>query len=178
MICISDGIQLHYIINHIGELFTLIVLLEVLISNTSLVTNWNKYCKTIKSFSHAPENLDLMEDKFKAVVGALNTVTSKIMNDDIVHRSLQNLTVLRGSLVDKNCALVAAEFTKYIKQAITNLDKLVQEQPNVSNLYKCIKVNGLFVLSAHLFGTNDKKIFKALMELNTKVIIRYDNGIN
>lgn len=163
-----NGIQLHYIINHIGELFTLIVLLEVLISNTSLVTNWNKYCKTIKSFSHAPENLDLMEDKFKAIVGALNTVTSKIMNDDIVHRSLQNLTVLRGSLVDKNCALVAAEFTKYIKQAITNLDKLVQEQPNVSNLYKCIKVNGLFVLSAHLFGTNDKKIFKALMELNTK----------
>lgn len=167
----SDGIQLHYIINHIGEIFTVLVLLEILISNTSLATNWHKYCKTMKSFSHVPENLDLMEDKFKAMIGALNTITNRIMNDDIVQKSLQNLTALRSSLVDKNCSLVATEFTQYLKQAIANLDKLIQEQPNVSNMYKCIKVNGLYVLSAHLFGNNDRKTFKALLELNTKVIM-------
>lgn len=163
-----NGIQLHYIINHIGEIFTILVLLDLLISNTSLVSNWNKYCKTIKSFSHAPENLDLMDDKFKAVKGAINTITTKIMNDDIVQRTLQNLTTLRGSLVDKNCSLVANEFSQYLKQAITNLDKLVQEQPNVNNMYKCIKVNGLYVLSSHLFGTSEKKTFKSLLDLNTK----------
>lgn len=163
-----NGIQLHYIINHIGELFTILVILELLISNTSLSTNWNKYCKTIKSFSHMPENFDLMEHKFKALIGAINNITSKIMNDDIVQRSLQNLTVLRSSLVDKNCSIMTGEFTQYIRQAITNLDRLVQEQPNVTNMYKCIKVNALYVLSAHLFGNTDKKIFRSLMELNAK----------
>ncbi|KAJ8721539.1 hypothetical protein PYW07_002314 [Mythimna separata] len=163
-----NGIQLHYIINHIGEIFAVLVLLEILISNTSLGANWNKYCKTLKSFSHAPENLDLTEDKFKAMMGAINSVTNKIMTDDIVQKSLQNLTALRSSLVDKNCSLVATEFTQYLKLAIANLDKLVQEQPNVSNMYKCIKVNGLYVLSAHLFGNSDRKIFKTLIDLNTK----------
>lgn len=91
------------------------------------------------------------------------------MNDDIVQNSLRNLSSLRKSLVEKNCTLIGAEFTQYLKQAIANLDKLVQEQPNISNMYKCIKVNALFVLNSHLFGNNDKKIFKSLIELNTKV---------
>lgn len=103
------------------------------------------------------------------MVGALNNITKKIMNDDIVQKSLNNLTVLRGSLVDKNCSLVTSEFSQYLKQAIVNLDKLVQEQPNVNNMYKCIKVNGLYVLSSHLFGNSDKKIFRSLLDLNTKV---------
>ncbi|XP_026732679.1 WASH complex subunit 4 [Trichoplusia ni] len=163
-----NGIQLHFIINHIGELFTIIILLEVLISNTSLISNWNKYCKSIKSFNKTPENLDLTQEKFQAMVGALNNITKKIMNDDIVQKSLNNLTVLRGSLVDKNCSLVTSEFSQYLKQAIVNLDKLVQEQPNVNNMYKCIKVNGLYVLSSHLFGNSDKKIFRSLLDLNTK----------
>lgn len=111
-----------------------------------------------------------MEDKFRAMIGAINNITTKIMNDDIVQKSLQNLTVLRSSLVDKNCSLVATEFTQYMKHAIANLDRLVQEQPNVSNMYKCIKVNGLYVLSTHLFGNTDKKIFRSLVDLNVKVI--------
>lgn len=169
MFFFSDGIQLHFIINHIGELFTIIVLSEVLISNTSLISNWNKYCKSMKSFNNAPENLDLSREKFNAMMGALNNIANKIMNDDIVQKSLNNLTVLRGSLVDKNCSLVASEFSQYLKQAIANLDKLVQEQPNVNNMYKCIKVNALYVLSSHLFGHSDKKIFRSLLDLNTKV---------
>ncbi|XP_075974333.1 strumpellin and WASH-interacting protein [Anticarsia gemmatalis] len=163
-----NGIQLHYIINHIGEIFTIIALLEMLISSTSLATNWNKFCKTLKSMSNSTENFDIMEDKFKAMLGAINNITSKIMNDDIVQKSLQNLTVLRSSLIDKNCSLVTTEFSQYLKQAIANLDRLVQDQPNVSNMYKCIKVNALYVLTAHLFGNSDKKTFKSLMDLNTK----------
>ncbi|CAB3223603.1 unnamed protein product [Arctia plantaginis] len=163
-----NGIQLHYIINHIGEIFTLLVLLEMLISNISLATNWNKYCKTLKSVSSTPERFDLMEDRFKAVMGATNNITLRLMNDDIVQKSLQNLTVLRGSLVDKNCSLVTSEFTQYLKQAVANLEKLVQEQPNVGNMYKCVKVNALYVLTSHLFGITDKKIFRSLMELNAK----------
>lgn len=171
MFCVTDGIQLHFIINHIGEIFTLLVLLEMLISNTSLATNWNKYCKTLKSVSNTPERFDLMEDRFKAVMGAINNITLRLMNDDIVQKSLQNLTVLRGSLVDKNCSLVATEFIQYLKQAITNLERLVQEEPNVGNMYKCVKVNALYVLTSHLFGVTDKKIFKSLMELNGKVLL-------
>lgn len=119
--------------------------------------------------SYSPESFDLMEDKFKAMMGAVNNITSRIMNDDIVQKSLQNLTVLRSSLVDKNCTQLTNEFTQYLKQAIVNLDRLVQEQPTSTNMYKCIKVNALFVLTSHLFGNTDKKIFKSLMELNTKV---------
>lgn len=167
----SDGIQLHFIINHIGELFTILVLLETLIANTSLTANWAKYCKNLKSYSSTPDKLGLNEDKYKALIGAVDKITAKIMNDDIVENSLRNLSSLRKNLVDKKCSLVANEFIQYLKQAITNLDKLVQEQPTISNMYKCIKINALFVLNSHLFGSNDKKIFKNLMELNVKVNI-------
>lgn len=166
---ISDGIQLHYIINHIGELFTIIVLLELLVLNTSLPATWNKYCKNLKSLSHMLESIDLMEDKYQALGSAVNIITKKLMSDNIVQNTLQNLATLRKSLVDKNCSMVSSEFTNYLKQAITNLDKLVQDKPNVTTMYKCIKINALFVLSSHLFGNIDKKIFKSLIELNTKV---------
>lgn len=163
-----NGIQLHYIINHIGELFTVLVLLEALISNTSLTTNWIKYTQALTLLKHKSNNVEISEEKLKSVIGAANIITSKIMNDDIVQNSLQNLTILRKSLVEKNCLLIASEFSNYVKQAIASLDKLIQEQPTVGNMYKCIKINSLFVLTYHLFGGIDKKIFKSLIELNFK----------
>lgn len=91
------------------------------------------------------------------------------MNDNIVQNSLNNLSILRQKLVDKNTTTLANEMTQYLKSAIFNLDKLIQEKPSSVNLYKCIKINALFVLNTHLFGTHDKKIFKALLELDSKV---------
>ncbi|XP_059050047.1 WASH complex subunit 4 [Achroia grisella] len=162
------GIQLHYIIKHIGEIFTILVILEQLISSSSLPSQWNKYCKTLKAFNKMPEKFNMLEDKIKSIIVATENITSKIMNDDIVQTSLQNLLSLRKSLVDKNSLPLTTEFTQYLRQAITNLDKLTQDKPNVNNMYKCIKVNTLFVLTSHLFGTMDKKIFKSLTELNIK----------
>ncbi|KAL0880714.1 hypothetical protein ABMA27_001929 [Loxostege sticticalis] len=163
-----NGIQLHYVINHIGELFTLLVLLELLISNCSLSTKWGKYCKSLENYSHSLESLDVTEDGFQALSTATKNITTKLMNDDIVQNSLQSLLILRKGLVDKNCSNISTEFTQYLKQAIANLDKLVQDKPNVSNMYKCIKMNALFVLSSHLFGNSDKKVFKSLIDLNSK----------
>ncbi|KAJ2942683.1 hypothetical protein O0L34_g11224 [Tuta absoluta] len=163
-----NGIQLHYIINHIGELFTVIVLLELLISNTTLAMKWAKYCKNLKNISLKPDCDDFIEDKYKSMSTAIDNITSKLMNDDIVQNSLHNLLSLRGSLVDKKCTLVSNEFTQYLKQAILNLDKLVQEKPNTTTMYKCIKINALFVITSTLFGNVDKKIFRALIELNIK----------
>lgn len=166
---LADGIQLHYIINHIGELLTILVLLELLISNTSIISNWMKYCKALNMLKQSPDNAEMTEEKLNSIIGAVNNITSKIMNDDIVQSSLQNLSSLRKSLVDKNCSLIATEFSHYLKQAIFNLDKLTQEQPTITNMYKCIKINALFVLSSHLFGNIDRRIFKSLMDLNFKV---------
>lgn len=143
--------------------------MELLVSNTSLPATWNKYCKNLKSLSHMLESIDLMEEKYQALGSAVNIITKKLMSDNIVQNTLQNLATLRKSLVDKNCSMVSSEFTNYLKQAIINLDKLVQDKPNVTTMYKCIKINALFVLSSHLFGNIDKKIFKSLIELNTKV---------
>lgn len=145
-------------------------MLELLISNTSLAATWNKYCKNLKSLGHVPESFDLIEEKYQALSSAVENITKKLMSDNIVQNTLQNLATLRKSLVDKNCSMVSSEFTNYLKQAIINLDKLVQDKPNVTTMYKCIKINALFVLSSHLFGNIDKKIFKSLIELNTKVI--------
>lgn len=156
----------------------MIVLLELVISNTSLATNWNKYRKNLKAFGPTPECMDLNEQRFKALSGAIENITAKLMNDDIVQNSLQNILTLRRSLVDKNCTVISEEFTMYLRQAVINLDKLVQEKPNVLNMYKCIKINSLFVLSSHLFGNIDKKIFKSLMDLNTKVYIFYTHKID
>lgn len=116
-----------------------------------------------------PESIDLIEEKYQALSSAVDNITKKLMSDNIVENTLQNLATLRKSLVDKNCLMVASEFTNYLKQAIVNLDKLVQDKPNVTTMYKCIKINALFVLNLHLFGNIDKKIFKSLIELNTKV---------
>ncbi|XP_031762922.2 WASH complex subunit 4 isoform X2 [Galleria mellonella] len=163
-----NGIQLHYIIKHIGEIFTILVILEQLISMSSLPSHWNKYCKTLKAFSHMPDKFNIFEDKIKAIITATENITSKIMNDDIVQTSLQNLLILRKNLVDKSSSTLTTEFTQYLRQAITNLDKMIQDKPNGNNMYKCIKVNTLFVLTSYLFGTMDKKIFKSLIDLNTK----------
>lgn len=170
---LAGGIQLHYMINYIGEIFTILVVLEILISNTSLATNWNKYYNILKSYSHVPDNVDLVEDRFYALFGAAENITTNIMNDDIVQKSLQNLFLLRKSLVDKNCTIIATEFSQYLKHAIASLDKLVTDQPNVNNMYKCIKINALFVLNSHLFGNMDQKIFKSLIELDIKVTINF-----
>lgn len=175
---LADGIQLHFIINHIGELFTILVLLELLISNTSLSSSWYTYHKNLKAFIHIPESVDFIGERYKlpeeaesykALSSAIDNITSKLMNDDIVQNTLKNLMTLRKSLVDKNCSMVSAEFIQYLRQAIANLDKLVQDKPNVSNMYKCIKINALYVLCSHLFGNIEKKIFKSLIDLNTKV---------
>ncbi|CAK1601098.1 unnamed protein product [Parnassius mnemosyne] len=162
-----NGIQLHYIINNIGELFTIIILLELLISRTSLATNWHNYCKSLKAST--PESLETHDENFKALLGAVDNITCKIMNDDIVQSTLHHLLTLRKkTLVAKNCTAVASEFTQYLKQAIFNLDRLVQDKPNTENMYKCIKINALFVLNSHLFGSGDKKNFKSLCDLNLK----------
>lgn len=137
-------------------------------------TNWNKFCKTLKTYHNKNSAaLDITEEKFNAMMGAINNITVKIMNDDIVQKSLQSVSLLRKNLIDKNCSMIATEFSHYLKQGIINLDKLVQEQPNVRNMYKCIKINSLFVLSSQLFGNVDKKIFKSLVELNTKVGVNF-----
>ncbi|XP_068632527.1 WASH complex subunit 4 [Battus philenor] len=160
-------IQLHYIINNLGELFTVIVLLELLISRTTLPTNWNNFCKNLKA--SGSECLNMNEDKFSAVLKAIDNITVKIMSDDIVQNMLHHLLMLKkNKLTGKNCSIVASEFMQYIKQAIISLDKLVQEKPSTENMYKCIKFNSLFVLSSHLFGVCDKKILKMLVDLNSK----------
>ncbi|KAL4715593.1 hypothetical protein ACJJTC_009219 [Scirpophaga incertulas] len=163
-----SGIQMHYIINHIGEMFTTIVLLELLISNTSLPKKWNAFCKTLKMYSKTPELLELKEDISKALHVATEFITNKIMNDDIVENCLQTLLQIRKKTVDINYSHVLEDFTNYLKQAILNLEKISQTKPNVANMYRCIKMNCLFVLSSHLFGNNDRKVFKLLMELNIK----------
>lgn len=161
-------IQLHYIINHIGEMFTTVVLLELLISSSSLTRNWYNYCKQLKSLKKSAETVDLADDKFIAVLGAIDNITAKVMSDDIVLNSLNSLLGLRKTLIDRNCSMIADQFSHYLRHAIASLDKLVQDKPNVSSMNKCIKINALFVLNSHLFGNNDKKNFKALIELNTK----------
>lgn len=115
------------------------------------------------------DSLDLDEEKYQALSSAVDNITKKLLTDNIVQNTLQNLATLRKSLVDKNCSLVSSEFTNYAKQAMINLEKLVQDKPNVTTMYKCIKINALIVLSSHLFGNIDKKTFKSLIELNTKV---------
>ncbi|XP_034827254.1 WASH complex subunit 4 [Maniola hyperantus] len=164
-----NGIQWHFVINKIGEMFTLIVILEMLISRCTITSNWNNFCKNLKVYNSKPEDLDLDEEKLTALSGAVNNITVKLMNDDIVLSTLQNLLLLRKKVLSvKNCSVVSAEITQYLKLAILNLDKLAQDKPSGDNLYKCIKINALFVLNTHLFGNNDKKTFKSLMELNTK----------
>lgn len=171
LILFLDGIQLHYIINNIGELFTIIILLELLISRSSLATNWSCYCKSLKAFT--PENLDVYEEKLNAFLGAIDNITNKIMCDDLVQNTLQQLLAKKKkNLAGKNLTIVSTEFSQYIKQAIFNLDKLVQQKSTTENMYKCIKVNALFILNSHFFGSGDKKIFKALLDLNSKVWIK------
>ncbi|XP_053612308.1 WASH complex subunit 4 [Plodia interpunctella] len=161
-----NGIQIDHLIKHIGEIFTVIVLTELLISNTSLPTKWRKFQKTLKSYS--PDKLDMYEDRLGSMIGAIENITTKLMNDDIVQTCLQNLLILRGKLVNKNCSFLTTELTQYVKQAISNLEKITVEKPTVDNMYKCIKINALFVLNSQLFGISDKKMFKSLVELNTK----------
>lgn len=142
----------------------------MLISRCSLSANWSNFSKSLKVHSGKPEELDIDEEKLSALSGAINNKTVKLMNDDIVQTTLQNLLLLRKKdLSVMNCSRVSAEITQYLKLAIINLDKLAQDKPCSDNLYKCIKINALFVFNTHLFGNNDKKTFKSLMELNTKV---------
>lgn len=115
------------------------------------------------------ENENITEDRLQSAIAAMGNINKKIMSDSIVQNALNSISVLRQKLVDKNTTVLASEITQYLRGAITNLDKLIQEKPTTINMYKCIKMNALFVLNSHLFGTNDKKIFKALIDLNTKV---------
>lgn len=144
-------------------------MIELLITNTSLAKNWKTYYKNIQVLGQTPENLEFSEQKLKSLLNAVENISSRIMSDNIVQNCLNNLYPLRGKLIEKNCARISAEFSNYIRLVITNLDKIIQERPSLSNMYKCIKVNALFVLNSNLFGTNDKKVFRALIDLNTKV---------
>lgn len=168
----SDGIQWHFLINKIGEIFTILVITELLISRCSLASNWNKFSHILKTQNVKDYYIDIHNEKFEVLIAAVNSITTKLMNDDIVQNSLNNLLLLRKKdLLAKNCSLVSAEFMQYIRHAILNLDKLAQDKPNSETMYKCIKINTLFVLTSYLFGNNEKKVFKSLMELNTKVNI-------
>ncbi|VVC89917.1 unnamed protein product [Leptidea sinapis] len=164
------GIQWHFIINNIGELFTLLVLTELMISKCSLPTKWNKFCKTFEKYCMQHEKAEnISKDKMDAISNAISSITSRIMCDDIIQNVLQNILMLRKkNLTENKCGVVMTEFTNYIKQALVNLDKLTQEKPNFDNMYKCIKINALFILNSHLFNYSDKKVFKFLTELNFK----------
>ncbi|XP_045494622.1 WASH complex subunit 4 [Colias croceus] len=164
-----NGIQWHYIINNIGELFTILVLTELLISKCSIQTKWNAFVKAFKSQNSSGRSLDINEDRLNSVNGAIDIITARLMSDDVVQNSLSNLLNLRKKdLPGKVCGTVMTEFTQYIKQALINLDKFIQDKPNSDNMYKCIKINALFVLNCHLFSNNDKKLFKSLSEINAK----------
>ncbi|XP_032515167.2 WASH complex subunit 4 [Danaus plexippus] len=172
-----NGVQWHFVINKIGEIFTILVISELLISRCSLATNWNKFSKNLNTFNGKPDALDCDVERLQALKGAIDVITAKLMNDDIVQTTLHNLLLLRkNSLNIQNCNRMSTEFMQYIKHAIFNLDKLVQEKPNSENMYKCIKINALFALNSHLFGSNDKKCFKTLMDLNSKAHSVYVSG--
>lgn len=167
-IFLLDGIQWHFVINKIGEVFTIIVIVELLISRCSLSSVWDKFSRSLCN-----QNNKFNNEKVECLTTAVNNITTKIMNDDIVQNTLNNLLNLRKKeLLPKNCPSVSAEFLQYIKHALFNLDKLIQEKPNNETMYKCIKINTLFVLTSHLFCHNDKKTLKHLLDLNTKVVLK------
>lgn len=137
-----------------------------------MASNWDKFSRSLYSQNLNVVNNDISNEKAKSLTTAVNNITTKLMNDDIVQNTLNNLLNLRKKdLHSKNCPIVSAEFLQYIKHAHFNLDKLTQDKPNNETMYKCIKINTLFVLTSHLFGNNDKKTLKTLMDLNTKVTI-------
>lgn len=145
----------------------------MLISRCSLITKWIAYCNNLKKFNIKTNELGIAEEKHKSVIGAIDNITKKIMNDDLVQTCLNNLLNLRKQyLVGNDCSSVCSEFIQYIKNVLVNLDRLIQDKPNSDTMYKSIKINSLFVLQSYLFGTSDKKIFKNLIELNTKVITK------
>ncbi|XP_047508769.1 WASH complex subunit 4 [Pieris napi] len=162
-----NGIQWHFIINHIGELFTLLVLTELLISRCSLPRQWNKFLNDIKLHSNIVNGIN--GHRSLAVNNALESITSKLMCDDIVQTTLQNLLAIKKrDLSGIQSGQVMVEITSYIRHALLNLEKLTQEKPNSDNMYKCIKINALFILNSHLFSNNDKKLLKHLNEINSK----------
>ncbi|CAK1540475.1 unnamed protein product [Leptosia nina] len=161
-------VQWHFIINHIGELFTLVVLTEILISKCSLQTKWKAFVKTFKSHSLLA-NPNMNKDRLLAIISALDNIDSRLMCDDIVQNFLDNTLILKKKeLSGKLNQQLSTEFTNYIKQALVNLEKLTQERPNYENMYKCIKINALFALHHHMFGITEKKLFRSLCEINLK----------
>ncbi|KAI8422461.1 hypothetical protein MSG28_006289 [Choristoneura fumiferana] len=158
-------IQLHYIINHIGEMFTVLVLLELLISNSALTRNWLKYCKHLKSLKQSTETVDLTDDKFSAVLGAIDNITSKVMSDDIVQNSLNSLLGLRKSLIDKNCAVIAEQFSHYLRHAISSLDKLVQDKPNAVCMQWVLSIEDMYSSSHQELRATEMNVHsKTLLE--------------
>lgn len=158
-----NGVELHYIINHIGELFTIIILIDVLMSYTSIAKNWKNYQESLITLNHKDSS-----ERLDSILGAVENLTAKIMSDCTVENSIHNLLPLRSYLTEGNCSSLQTEFAQYVKLLVLNLDKLVQEKPHTLNMYKCIKANGLFVLNSFLFGVTDKKVFRLLIDLNAK----------
>lgn len=147
----------------------------------------NLYQRAIRHMLLNPKEYNIERDTLQCLYKQLNELEAELLTGNIVQVYANNAifscyttkiiisfqSIIRKCLQEslsiglKNCSL-SNEFSLYIQQLLTELER---DDEHVSFTQIWLQANTLYVFQQNLFGTNEKKMLKRLLEINKKVCL-------
>ncbi|XP_075218333.1 strumpellin and WASH-interacting protein isoform X2 [Lycorma delicatula] len=157
-------IHLQDIMDCIGDILLLLVMFDELFANqTCLTEHWTRYRHSVEAAVQDPSGLGVDSNNIKRLEKLLDSIHSSLFSSKCFHKMLHSPFEKRGPVKKNN--VLAEKMIMFIKNGLYEFES---KQPDMEVMLTWTKLCSMYVLSANLFGTADKKLFRHLWELSRK----------
>ncbi|XP_053318537.1 WASH complex subunit 4 isoform X2 [Spea bombifrons] len=167
----TTGVHFLTMYEHLGELLTVLLTLDEIIENHSVLKDhWTMYKRLLKSVHHNPVKFGIQEDKLKPFEKLMMKLESQLLDGTLFQGCVEQQfdSSNGGPSVSKNGAF-AEEFAHNIRTIFSNVEVKLGEASEIDQRERYVALCGLFVLYFQIFRTVDKKLYRSLLDVCKKV---------
>ncbi|OXU21172.1 hypothetical protein TSAR_000460 [Trichomalopsis sarcophagae] len=155
-------IYLPLLIEHLMDLFVILVTLDELISNQSaLAEQWKVYRVKVRSVLHNAAQLNIPEARILTYEKLLKDLHVQLLSKNLFLKAIEHVMDVNKSTTMYDHMLC------FLKNIITDVESKINDNAAINKNW--IQVNVGIVVLIKLFGTCDKKLLKRIVEVNKKL---------
>ncbi|XP_048356544.1 LOW QUALITY PROTEIN: WASH complex subunit 4 [Sphaerodactylus townsendi] len=173
----TSGVHFQAMYEHLGELLTVLLTLDEIIDNhTMLKDHWTMYKRLLKSVHHNPSKFGVQEDKLKPFEKLLLKLESQLLDGMIFQACIeQQFDCLNGGVsVSKNSSF-AEEFAHSIRTIFANVEAKLGEPSEIDQRDKSHIEDLWAVCTLHFQGfqnfemVDKRNLHKCVLDICKKV---------
>jgi WASH complex subunit 7 len=154
-------IYLPLLIDHLLDLFIVLVTLDELIKNQSvLVEQWKIYRAKVKS-AHNSAQLNIPEGRILTYAKLLKVLHVQLLSKKLFLKAIEHIMFINKTTT------MCEHIICFLKNLITYVENKINDNATINK--KLIQINIGIVIVIKLFGLCDKKLLKRIIEINKKL---------